>query len=99
MASLESMIMSNVKTLQFIEKFNFATLVSHNKVFHVTHIPLFLERSQGHYGTLTGHISKNNPHLKDFDGSHETLCIFNGPHAYISPTWYSSSPNVPTWNY
>jgi transcriptional regulator len=25
--------------------------------------------------------------------------IFQGPHAYVSPTWYASSPAVPTWNY
>ncbi len=25
--------------------------------------------------------------------------IFSGPHAYISPRWYSSSDQVPTWNY
>lgn len=24
--------------------------------------------------------------------------IFQGPHAYVSPQWYSS-PGVPTWNY
>lgn len=25
--------------------------------------------------------------------------IFHGPHAYVSPTDYLSSFNVPTWNY
>jgi transcriptional regulator len=25
--------------------------------------------------------------------------IFQGPHAYISPTWYKTKPAVPTWNY
>jgi transcriptional regulator len=27
------------------------------------------------------------------------LTIFSGPHAYISPSWYTNSPAVPTWNY
>ena len=27
------------------------------------------------------------------------LVIFQGPHAYISPTWYEAHPSVPTWNY
>lgn len=29
----------------------------------------------------------------------EALVIFQGPHAYITPTWYSTHPSVPTWNY
>ena len=29
----------------------------------------------------------------------ETLVIFQGPHAYISPTHYEKKQNVPTWNY
>ena len=29
----------------------------------------------------------------------EALAIFQGPHAYVSPRWYASEPNVPTWNY
>lgn len=27
------------------------------------------------------------------------LIVFNGPHAYISPSWYASAPAVPSWNY
>jgi len=25
--------------------------------------------------------------------------IFQGPHHYVSPAWYTSHPSVPTWNY
>lgn len=85
---------------QFMEKFNFATLVSHeNGEFFVSHIPVILERGQGSHGTLVGHMAKTNPHLKVFDSKNNSTCIFHGPHSYISPTWYKSSPNVPTWNY
>ncbi|ELB7342903.1 TPA: FMN-binding negative transcriptional regulator [Klebsiella michiganensis] len=27
------------------------------------------------------------------------LAIFQGPHSYVSPTWYQTAPAVPTWNY
>jgi transcriptional regulator len=27
------------------------------------------------------------------------LAIFQGPHGYVSPTWYENHPAVPTWNY
>lgn len=97
----KSFVNNNLEQLhQLIEKFNFATLISHsNDEFQTTHIPLMLNKTQGQYGTLLGHMAKLNPHLNAFDGNTNTLCIFHGPHSYISPTWYKTSPSVPTWNY
>jgi transcriptional regulator len=46
---------------------------------------------------LHGHVSKANQQWKDLEAS-EVLVIFNGPHAYISSSWYDHE-NVPTWNY
>ncbi len=63
-----------------------------------THVPLLLKRDEGRFGTLYGHVARANPHVKLF-GS-EALAVFSGPHAYVSPTWYSDrTANVPTWNY
>lgn len=63
-----------------------------------THIPLMLKRDEGKFGALYGHLARANPHVKLF-GS-EALVVFSGPHAYVSPTWYSDrAANVPTWNY
>ena len=39
-----------------------------------------------------------NSHWKDLE-SVDVLCIFHGPHGYISPSWYVDPGNVPTWNY
>jgi transcriptional regulator len=64
-----------------------------------THVPMMLEASEGQFGTLYGHLAKSNPHGKLFGGA-GVLVIFNGPHGYVSPTWYSDrAMNVPTWNY
>jgi transcriptional regulator len=64
-----------------------------------THIPMMLEPAEGKFGTLYGHMARANPHGTLLaDG--EVLVIFNGPHGYVSPTWYSDrTMNVPTWNY
>jgi transcriptional regulator len=43
-------------------------------------------------------MSKANPLWRMFEQSAEVLVIFQGPHTYISPTWYTHV-NVPTWNY
>jgi transcriptional regulator len=46
-----------------------------------------------------GHIARANPQVADLDRGGEALAIFLGPHAYVSPTWYTAGPAVPTWNY
>lgn len=47
---------------------------------------------------INGHMSRANPLWKTFEKNPEVLVIFQGPHTYISPTWYNHV-NVPTWNY
>jgi len=57
-----------------------------------------LRRDEGRLGTLYGHVARGNPHAGLF--GREALVVFSGPHAYVSPTWYSDrTTNVPTWNY
>ena len=63
-----------------------------------THIPLELEADGDGNDILVGHIAKANPQWKGFTEDEEVLCIFNGPHAYISSSWYKEE-EVPTWNY
>ncbi len=67
------------------------------------HLPFLLCSERGDKGTLCGHVARANPVWKHFGGSVEALAIFQGPHAYISPSWYPSKETdgraVPTWNY
>lgn len=63
-----------------------------------THIPLELESSEGSLFSLTGHIARANPQWQAFSEEARVLCIFNGPHAYVSSSWYQSE-EVPTWDY
>ena len=82
-----------------IEQHSFATLVSiddHEPI--ATHLPLLLDRTHPANGRLTGHVAKANPQWKTAAGR-RVLAIFHGPHAYITPTWYSEQNVVPTWNY
>lgn len=83
-----------------IEACDFGVVVSHGPDgLFATHIPLLLEKGEGAFGTLYGHLARANPHGKLFDGG-EVLVVFSGPHGYVSPTWYSDrTVNVPTWNY
>lgn len=85
--------------LDFIEKNSFGIIISQSdSKFLATHIPLELDRNDNGHPILTGHISKGNPQWKNFVNDNEILAIFNGPHCYISSSWYDHE-NVPTWNY
>ncbi|MEP0132016.1 MAG: FMN-binding negative transcriptional regulator [Eudoraea sp.] len=63
-----------------------------------THIPLELDKDSNGNDILVGHIAKANPQWKYFIENKEVLCIFNGPHTYVSSSWYAKE-EVPTWNY
>jgi transcriptional regulator len=67
-----------------------------------TPLPLFLAPEEGPYGTLYGHLARANPHWK-LPALGETMALFSGPDAYVSPSWYPSKAEhgkvVPTWNY
>jgi transcriptional regulator len=83
----------------FIKQNSFAILINNSgNQIHATHIPLVLGQDDKGNDTLTGHISRANPQLKNFKENSEVLVIFNGPHTYISSSWYDHE-NVPTWNY
>ncbi len=63
-----------------------------------THIPLELSKNSVDKDILVGHIAKANLQSKNLVDGDEVLCIFNGPHSYISSSWYKEE-EVPTWNY
>ena len=79
----------------FIEKNAFGQIIStlNGRLFS-THIPFLLTDDRK---KILGHIAKQNPQIQNLDGQ-EVLITLEGPHDYISPTWYEGS-GVPTWNY
>ncbi|PEX10804.1 transcriptional regulator [Bacillus cereus] len=80
---------------EIMEQNSFATLFSqHNGEPYATHLPLLLNRETL---TLHGHFARPNEQWKDI-GTQQVLAIFQGPHSYISPSWYETNNAVPTWN-
>ncbi|WP_243523421.1 FMN-binding negative transcriptional regulator [Bacillus pseudomycoides] len=81
---------------EIIEQNSFATLFSqHNGAPYATHLPLLLNRNER---ILYGHFARSNEQWKDMENQ-EVLAVFQGPHCYISPSWYETNKAVPTWNY
>jgi len=79
----------------FIKENTFGQLISHvdGQLFS-SHLPFLVSEDNN---SLICHIAKQNPQWKDIEDQ-EILVTFQGPHDYISPSWYKS-PGVPTWNY
>lgn len=88
------------KLTNLIRKHSFATLVTHDgQSSFASHLPVLYHPDAGLHGTLVAHMARANPQWQHFANQQEALVIFQGPHAYISPSWYQTSPAVPTWNY
>jgi transcriptional regulator len=84
----------------FIQSHGFATVVTHNdRQLWASHLPvLFDEVNEGH-GVLRSHMARANEQWRHFESGHDVLCIFHGPHSYVSPSSYVMQETVPTWNY
>jgi transcriptional regulator len=65
---------------------------------YATHLPILAREVDGRV-QLRGHLAKANPHWNSITPEQESLVIFHGPHAYISPSLYEIRESVPTWNY
>lgn len=84
---------------EFLIKNSFGILISQVEgKISGTHIPMELDTDENGNDFLVGHISKANPQSKNLKNQEEILAIFNGPHSYVSSSWYQKE-NVPTWNY
>lgn len=81
----------------FIHAHSFATVITTGDDGMIaSHLPVLFDEGAN---VLRSHMARANPQWKNFDNGKEVLCIFHGPHAYISPSWYEQQHTVPTWNY
>jgi transcriptional regulator len=81
---------------EFIDAYAFGTLVTIERgAPFASHLPFLLDR-EGR--TLHAHVARGNPQWQHIAADADVLVMFQGPHGYVSPTWYAG-PGVPTWNY
>jgi transcriptional regulator len=71
----------------------FATVVTRELV--ATHMPCLVEET-GEELAVVGHVACADPACAGLDGP--LLLIFQGPHGYVSASWYGSD-TIPTWNH
>jgi len=61
----------------------------------ISHAPFLVNAASRR---IRWHLAAANPHCELLAQTREATLVFLGPHAYVSPRWYTQ-PNVPTWNY
>jgi len=86
------------KINEFIHANGFATLVTKGGGgLFASHLPFLFDEAEG--GLLRCHMARANEQWRHIESNPEVLCIFQGPHSYVSPSWYVAKQAVPTWNY
>ncbi|WP_201859507.1 FMN-binding negative transcriptional regulator [Microvirga soli] len=62
------------------------------------HVP-FLFQTNERGGLIELHVARANPIHEVVAAHPQVLLVCTGPDAYVSPDWYGSPNQVPTWNY
>lgn len=93
------------KLQQYIRDYSFGLLIiADNEGLEANHVPFHLSCGEkGSMGYLQCHLARNNPLWQRLIDERPVLVVFQGPNAYISPSWYPDKTEtgrvVPTWNY
>ncbi|CAN5671815.1 FMN-binding negative transcriptional regulator [soil metagenome] len=91
----------DAKVRAMIEQNSFALVVSYppDEAPYFNHLPVIFSSKEGEDEILIGHMARRNPQRLHFQKNPSCTIVVNGPHAYITPLWYKSGRDVPTWNY
>jgi len=84
---------------EFVCRRGFGTVVAiQNGDLIASHVP-FLAKADADGRRLALHVARANPLGEVIATAPRVLVIVAGPDSYISPDWYVSENQVPTWNY
>ena len=84
---------------RLIRKNAWATFVSPASTGLVaSHYPVILDEGDEDGITIISHFGRPDEVAHQL-GEHEILVIIQGPHDYISPSWYAPGDIIPTWNH
>jgi transcriptional regulator len=83
---------------RLIRNHPWATFVSATSTGLVaSHYPVLLDESRSDI-TVLSHFGRPDDALHEL-GRHQVLVIVQGPHDYVSPSWYAPGDLIPTWNH
>ena len=83
---------------RMIDENPWATLVSQtSQGLIASHYPILVDRESEDLSVVT-HVGRPDDRIHELP-DHELLVIVQGPHGYISSSWYGDFVEVPTWNF
>ncbi len=83
--------------LSLMRRYPFATVVGVIEgAPEIAHLPLLIKEAPLR---INAHVARQNPLARLVEAGASLTAVFHGPHAYVSPRFYRTAPNVPTWNY
>ena len=85
--------------LEVMSKYSFATVVTCSDGLPTANHYPFLITSSNDELVLFTHLARSNPQYTELKNVQKCLVIFQGPHLYVSPSYYKDIENVPTWSY
>jgi transcriptional regulator len=87
-------------SLAFAEARGFGTVCAwdNNKPI-ASSLPFYLAYADDGTPRAAFHVARHNPLAKLADGRSSWLMAVNGADSYVSPDWYASPDQVPTWLY
>lgn len=83
---------------RLIEENPWATLVTDtDEGLVASHYPILIDPDREELSIVT-HLGRPDDRVHELP-NHELLMIVQGPHGYISSSWYGEHVEVPTWNF
>lgn len=90
---------SHEEIRRLVRRNPWATIVSQTAAGLVaSHYPVLLDEQTEDEIVLLSHVGRPDEVALEL-GDRELLVIIQGPHGYISPSWYAPGAFVPTWNH
>jgi transcriptional regulator len=85
--------------IDFMKENPFALITGIGNHYPVaTQIPLAIKEIEGKL-LMEGHMMRKTDHHLAFEKNNNVLVLFNGPHCYVSASWYTERGIGSTWNY
>lgn len=83
--------------LSFAAEIGFGMLcVPHERAALLSHVPFYLEPKSDWFEL---HLARGNAIVRTRSDRLDATLAVQGPHGYVSPDWYQTDDQVPTWNY
>ena len=87
-------------SLGFAEARGFGSVCAWNGAMPVaSSLPFYISHADDRTAQALFHVARHNPLAQLADGTSNWLLAVNGADAYLSPDWYVSPDQVPTWLY